>query len=80
MPAVTEEEQFVIRVVVGKAHQPIQIQAQLQGYETKDVAYGWYHAPKSQIIQPVFSYSAVTKTTPGYYTFGNQITIKLSPK
>lgn len=65
---------------VGRADQPLQIQAQLKGYETKDVTFGVYHAPKDQVIQPIFSYSAVTKTTPGYYTFSNQITIKLSPK
>lgn len=64
----------------GRADQPLQIQAQLKGYETKDVTFGDYHAPKDQVIQPIFSYSAVTKTTPGYYTFSNQITIKLSPK
>ena len=62
-----------------RADQPLQIQAQLKGYETKDVTFGIYHAPEDKIVQPVFSYSAVTKTTPGYYTFSDQITIKLSP-
>ena len=62
-----------------RADQPLQIQAQLAGYETKEVTFGTYHAPQDQIVQPVFSSSAVTKTTPGYYTFENQITIKLAP-
>lgn len=60
--------------------QPLQIQAQLKGYETKDVTFGDYHAPKSMVVQPLFSYGAVTTTTQGYYTFLDQITIKLSPK
>ncbi len=63
-----------------RADQPLQIQAQLAGHETKDVTFGVYHAPQDQVVQPVFSYSAVTKTTPGYYTFENQITIKLVAK
>ena len=63
-----------------RADQPLQIQAQLKGYEPKDVTFGIYHAPEDKIVQPVFSYSAVTKTTPGYYTFSDQITIKLIPK
>jgi len=60
--------------------QPLQIQAQLKGYETKDITFGDYHAPKSMVVQPLFSYGAVTTTTQGYYTFLDQITIKLSPK
>ena len=63
----------------GRADQPLQIEAQLTGYETKTVSFGEFHAPKDKVIQPIFSYSAITKTTPGYYTFMNQITIKLSP-
>ena len=61
------------------ADQPLQIEAQLAGYETKTVAFGVYHAPADTVIQPVFSSSAITKTAPGYYTFGSQITIKLAP-
>ena len=60
--------------------QPLQIQAQLKGHETKDVTFGDYHAPKSMVVQPLFSYGAATVTSQGYYTFLDQITIKLSPK
>ena len=63
----------------GRADQPLQIEAQLTGYETKTVSFGEFHAPEEKVIQPIFSYSAITKTKPGYYTFMNQITIKLSP-
>ena len=64
----------------GYSDSPIQIEAQLTGYETKTVSFGEFHAPEDKVIQPIFSYSATTKTEPGYYTFSNQITIKLSPK
>ena len=63
----------------GYSDSPIQIEAQLTGYETKTVSFGEFHAPEEKVIQPIFSYSAITKTKPGYYTFMNQITIKLSP-
>lgn len=62
-----------------RADQPLQIEAQLVGYETKTVAFGIYHASESKLVQPIFSASAVAKTAPGYYTFANQITIKLAP-
>jgi hypothetical protein len=64
---------------VGRVDQPLQIQAQLVGYHTKDVALGEFHAGTSQIVQPIFSASAVNKTTPGYYTLPAQVTIKLLP-
>lgn len=62
-----------------RADQPLQIEAQLAGYETKTVAFGVYHASVDTLVQPVFSSSAVTKTAPGYYTFESQITLKLAP-
>lgn len=64
---------------VGRVDQPLQIQAQLAGYQTKDVALGEFHAGQSQIVQPLFSASAVNKTTPGYYTLPSHVTIKLAP-
>jgi hypothetical protein len=62
-----------------RADQPLQIEAQLAGFQSKTVAFGVFHASEDKVIQPVFSASAVTKTTPGYYTFEKQITIKLAP-
>ena len=62
-----------------RADQPLQIEAQLEGFQTKTVTFGDFHAPVDTLVQPVFSSSAVTKTAPGYYTFGQQITIKLAP-
>ena len=79
MPAVKMENEYRIWTEYGRADQPLQIEAQLTGYETKTVSFGEFHAPKDKVIQPIFSYSAITKTNPGYYTFMNQITIKLSP-
>jgi PEGA domain-containing protein len=63
------------------SYQPLEIEAQLTGYETKKVSLGIFHPSIDKIIQPVFSSSAVVKTIPGYYTFPlpNQITIKLYP-
>ncbi|QOX79426.1 PEGA domain-containing protein [Trichlorobacter lovleyi] len=66
------------RYVYG-SYQQLEIEAQLVGYETKKVFVGTYHPPQDKIRQPVFSSSAVVKTVPGYYTFPNQVTIKLSP-
>jgi len=80
MPAASLENEYRRWTEYGRADQPLLIQAQLAGYETKDVTFGDYHAPVDAVVQPLFSYSAVTKTTPGFYTFNNQITIKLSPK
>lgn len=79
MPSVMLENEYRRWTEVGRADQPLQIQAQLKGYETKDVSFGVFHAPKERVIQPVFSYSAIIKTTPGYYTFPDRITIKLAP-
>ena len=62
-----------------RADQPLQIEVQLAGHETKTVNFGVYHASVDTLVQPVFSSSAVTKTAPGYYTFESQITIKLAP-
>ena len=64
---------------VGKVDQPLLIQAQLAGYQTKDVALGEFHAGQSEIVQPIFSASAVNKTTPGYYKLPSMVTIKLAP-
>lgn len=79
MPTVRIDMGNYYKNVVGRADQPLQIEAQLTGYETKTVSFGEFHAPEVKVIQPIFSYSAITKTNPGYYTFMNQITIKLSP-
>jgi hypothetical protein len=79
MPAVRVDMGAYYQTVVGRADQPLQIETQLTGYETKTVSFGEFHAPEDEVIQPIFSSSATTKTKPGYYTFMNQITIKLSP-
>jgi hypothetical protein len=68
------------QIAYNMSFQPLQIQAHLNGYETKDITFGNFHAPMNKVVQPLFSYSAVTATTQGYYTFLDQITIKLSPK
>ncbi|MDI1318663.1 MAG: PEGA domain-containing protein [bacterium] len=62
-----------------RADQPMVIEAQMAGYETKTINFGEFHNPEQKVIQPVFSSSAVVKTAGGYYTFGWQVTMKLAP-
>lgn len=66
--------------VRGRADHPLQIEAQMVGYETKTVPFGDFHAPKDKVVQDVLSWNMTTKTEAGYFTFPTQITIKLLPK
>ena len=79
MPSVTLENDYRRWVVEGRANAPLQIEAQLKGYETKNVSYGVFHAAEDEVERSIV-YGSASKTKPGYYTFSNQITIKLSPK
>lgn len=66
--------------VIGRADQPLQIEAQMSKYETKIVNFGEFHAPKDKVVKDPLSWNLATKTEAGYYTFPTQITIKLVPK
>ena len=67
--------------------EPIRIEARLEGYEPKEVAFGDYHPPVDEVLTKLVENSfmihrvpAGTKTIPAYYTFRNSIDIKLYPK
>jgi len=71
------------RGYISVSDSPIQIEAQLTGYETKNVSFGKYHTETRDLYRnmfgtPVPGYPA--KITPAYYTFSNETTIKLQPK
>lgn len=66
-----------------RGHEPIKIEAILEGYELRIVSFGDYHPETSELRRnildmPVAGYPA--KITPAYYTYGNSINIKLQPK
>lgn len=67
--------------------EPIRIEARLEGYEPKEVAFGDYHPPVDEVLTKLVENSfmihrvpAGTKTIPAYYTYRNSIDIKLYPK
>ena len=68
-------------------YEPIRIEAVLEGYETKNVAFGDYHPPVDEVLKKtvetdtmIYQVPAGTKTIPAYYTFQKSIDIKLYPK
>ncbi len=70
-----------------RGNEPIKIEATLEGYETKNVSFGDYHPPKDEVLTRMVESASMiyrapvgTKTIPAYYTFHNEINIKLQPK
>ena len=67
-------------------NEPMKIEASLEGYEPKEVLFGDYHPPKDEILtrpSNIFLGDPIpvgTKTIPAFYTFRNEINIKLQPK
>lgn len=66
-----------------RGSEPIKIEAVLEGYETKNVSFGDYHPEQRDLYRNIFGtpvpgYPA--KITPAYYTFRNEINIRLQPK
>lgn len=66
-----------------QGNEPMIIEAILEGYELRTVKFGDYHPETSELRRnildmPVAGYPA--KITPAYYTFRNEINIKLQPK
>jgi len=60
-----------------RADAPMQIEAQLKGYDSKSVSFGTFHAPVDEVQRSAF-YTSTTTTKPGYYTFNSGLTIMLS--
>lgn len=67
--------------------EPIKIEASLEGYETKNVSFGDYHPPTDEVLTRMVETESMiyrapvgTKTIPAFYTFRNEINIKLQPK
>lgn len=66
-----------------RGNEPINIEAQLAGYEPKTVAFGDYHPQESDVQKNIFDQpirGLPAKITPAYYTFRSGINIKLNPK
>mgnify|MGYP001594641986 CR=1 FL=1 len=70
-----------------KGNEPIRIEATLEGYEPKNVPFGDYHPPVDEVLTKMVETSSMiyrvpagTKTIPAYYTFRNEINIKLQLK
>ena len=70
-----------------RGNEPLKIEARLEGYEPKEVAFGDYHPPVDEVLTKlvetdtmIYRAPAGTKTIPAYYTFRNSIDIKLYPK
>lgn len=70
----------------GTGTEPMRIEARLEGYEPKEVLFGYYHPPVAEVLtrpSNIFLADPIpvgTKTIPAYYTFYNSIDIKLYPK
>ncbi len=70
-----------------RGNEPLRIEARLDGYEPKEVAFGDYHPPVDEVLTKmvetdtmIYRVPAGTKTIPAYYTYRNSIDIKLYPK